>query len=73
MDQISISEDQAHHFFLTSMICLQEDHRRLEKEIETRVGGRGAVYIYSNWGDSSTRQMGERSNRAGEGVPPPII
>ena len=36
----------------------------------TRVGGRGAVYIYSNRGDSSTRQMGERSNRAGEGVPP---
>lgn len=33
----------------------------------TRVGGRGAVYIYSNRGDSSTRQMGERSNRAGEG------
>ncbi|CAB4286144.1 hypothetical protein Pyn_33594 [Prunus yedoensis var. nudiflora] len=31
----------------------------------TRVGGRGAVYIYSNRGDSSTRQMGERSNRAG--------
>ena len=26
----------------------------------TRVGGRGAVYIYSNGGDSSTRQMGER-------------
>lgn len=35
MDQISISEDQAHHSFLTSMICLQEDHRRLEKEIES--------------------------------------
>lgn len=28
------------------------------------------MYIYSNRGDSSTRQMGERSNRAGEGVPP---
>jgi len=25
MDQISILEDQAHHFFLTSMICLQEE------------------------------------------------
>ena len=35
----------------------------------TRVGGRGAVYTYSNRGDSSTRQMGERSNRAGEGAP----
>lgn len=34
----------------------------------TRVGDRRAVYIYSNRGDSSTRQMGERSNRAREGV-----
>ena len=25
------------------------------------------MYIYSNRGDSSTREMGERSNRAGEG------
>lgn len=75
MDQISISEGQAHHFFLTSMICLQEGGSSKVGERDrklTRVGGRGAVYLYSNRGDSSTRQMGERSNRAGEGVSPII-
>lgn len=46
-------------------ICLLEDPRRLDKEIESGLEGRD-----SNRGDSSTRKMGERSNRAGEGVPP---
>ncbi|KAK8622027.1 hypothetical protein V6N13_097654 [Hibiscus sabdariffa] len=32
--QISISEDQAHNFFLTFMICLLEDHRRQTLQLE---------------------------------------
>lgn len=67
MDQISISEDQALLDFgnlpAGGSSKVGERDRKL-----TRVGGRGAVYIYSNRGDSSTRQMEERSNRAGEGI-----